>query len=187
MKTQRNSQGWTVEFAIPFKSLRYDSNAVQVWGVNIRRTIRWKNEWTYLTPMPAYLAQRAIWLVSLGATLVGIEPPKNALNLELKPYAIGGLRSDRRADPPFVNKNDKDFGLDVKYGVSKSLTVDLTYNTDLAQVEDDTQQVNLTRFNQFFPERREFFLEGSAILVRRYGTCASGTHDPVFTAGSDEQ
>jgi hypothetical protein len=109
VKTQRNSQGWTVEFAIPFKSLRYDSNAAQVWGVNFRRTIRWKNEWTYLTPMPAYLAQRVIWLVSLGATLIGIEPPKNALNLELKPYAIGGLRSDRRADPPFVNKNDKDF------------------------------------------------------------------------------
>ena len=165
VRTQRFDQGWTVEFAIPFKSLRYDSSAEQVWGVNIRRTIRWKNEWTYLTPMPAYMGPRAIWLVSLGATLVGVETPSTSLNLELKPYAIGGLRTDRRASPSFDNRLDRNAGVDLKYGLSKSLTLDVTFRTDFAQVEDDTQQVNLTRFNQFFPERREFFLEGVGIFA----------------------
>jgi hypothetical protein len=168
VKTQRFGQGWTVEFAIPFKSLRYSSNPVQVWGVNFRRIIRWKNEWTYLTAVPAYLGNAGIFYVSLGATMVGIETPPAGLNLEVKPYAISGIRTDRKAATPFVNRIDSDAGLDVKYGLSKSLTLDLTYNTDFAQVEDDTQQVNLTRFNQFFPERREFFLEGQGLFT--FGT-----------------
>ncbi|MSO55792.1 MAG: hypothetical protein EXQ55_02560 [Acidobacteria bacterium] len=132
--------------------------------MNLRRVIRYKNEWTYLTAVPAYLGQRAIIVVSLGAGLVGLETPPARLNLEMKPYGISGVRTDRKATPVFNNKVDRDFGLDAKYGLSKSLTLDLTYNTDFAQVEDDTQQVNLTRFNQFFPERREFFLEGLGIF-----------------------
>jgi hypothetical protein len=178
VKTQRSDQGWTVEYAIPFKSLRYDSDPVQVWGVNIRRTIRWKNEWTYLAPVPAHLATRAIWLVSLGATLVGVETPKSGLNLELKPYGISGVRTDLKADPPFVNNVNRSWGADVKYGVSKGLTLDLTYNTDFAQVEDDTQQVNLTRFNQFFPERRDFFLEGIGIFS--FGGSGGGNTPVLF-------
>jgi hypothetical protein len=164
VKTQRFDQGWTVEFSIPFKSLRYNADPVQIWGVNFRRIIRWKNEATYLTPMPAYLAQRGIWAVSLAATLVGLETPSSGLNLEVKPYGISGLRTDLKATNPFTNEADKHFGGDAKYGITKGLTLDLTYNTDFAQVEDDTQQVNLTRFNLQFPERREFFLEGQGIF-----------------------
>ena len=164
VKTARFEQGWTAEFSIPFKSLRYNSDPVQVWGVNFRRIIRWKNESTYLTPIPAYMSQRGIWAVSRAANLVGLETPSNRLNLEVKPYAIGGLRTDLGAANPFRDKGDRDAGLDVKYGVTKGLTLDLTYNTDFAQVEDDTQQVNLTRFNLQFPERREFFLEGQGIF-----------------------
>ena len=164
VKTARFDQGWTAEFSIPFKSLRYNSDPVQVWGVNFRRIIRWKNEATYLTPIPAYLTQRGIWAVSRAATLVGLETPPKGLNLEVKPYGIGGLRTDLKAANPFKDQGDKDFGLDAKYGVTKGLTLDLTYNTDFAQVEDDTQQVNLTRFNLQFPERREFFLEGQGIF-----------------------
>ena len=165
VKTQRSDQGWIAEFEIPFKSLRYSAEPVQIWGVNFRRVIRWKNEWTYLTNIPAYAAQRGIFLMSLAATMVGLETPPTVLNLELKPYGISGIRTDRKATPAFNNKVDRNFGFDAKYGLSKSLTLDLTYNTDFAQVEDDTQQVNLTRFNQFFPERREFFLEGSGIFA----------------------
>ena len=180
VRTQRSDRGWTVEFAIPFKSLRYDSSPQQVWGFNMRRTIRWKNEWAYLTPMPAYMSQRAIWLVSLGATLVGIETPSKSLNLELKPYSIGGLRTDLRASPSFRNKLDRNAGVDLKYGLSKSLTLDLTYRTDFAQVEDDTQQVNLTRFNQFFPERREFFLEGVGIFAFGGTGTGGGGNTPIM-------
>ncbi len=172
VKTQRTNQGWTAEFQIPFKSLRYSAEPVQVWGVNFRRVIRWKNEWTYLAVVPAYSTQRGIFLVSLAATLVGLETPPKALNLEVKPYGISGIRTDRKATPAFENKGDRNAGLDAKYGLSKSLTLDLTYKTDFAQVEDDTQQVNLTRFNQFFPERREFFLEGQGLFA--FGGSSTG-------------
>src|SRR6185503_8113510 len=155
----------TAEFAFPFKSLRYSADAVQIWGFNMRRTIRYKNEQTYLTAMPSFVGMRATQMVSLATTLVGLETPPSSLNLEVKPYGISGVRTDRKATPAFNNKVDRNAGLDAKYGLSKSLTLDLTYKTDFAQVEDDTQQVNLTRFNQFFPERREFFLEGQGLFA----------------------
>ena len=184
VRTQRFDQGWTAEFAIPFRSLRYDSDPVQVWGLILRRIIRRKNEWVFITPMPAYLGNRAIFFVSMGASLVGIETPPRGLNLELKPYAIAGIRTDLEATPAFNNRIDRDVGLDAKYGLSNNLTLDLTYNTDFAQVEDDTQQVNLTRFNQFFPERREFFLEGQGLFAFGAGGAlggrAVGTNTPLL-------
>jgi Domain of unknown function (DUF5916)/Carbohydrate family 9 binding domain-like len=165
VRTQRSDKGWTVEYVIPFKSLRYGPGSEQIWGVNMRRIVRWKNEWSFLSAPPAYLAQRSIIATSLAATMVGLEVPKSRPILELKPYGISGLRTDLNASPPFTNDGDKDWGADAKLGVTKGLTMDLTYNTDFAQVEDDTQQVNLTRFNLFFPERREFFLEGQGIFA----------------------
>ena len=93
-------------------------------------------------------------------TLVGIEAPPSTRNLEVKPYAISGLETDLAADPEISNDGYADAGLDVKYGITQNLTADFTLNTDFAQVEVDEQQVNLTRFNLFFPEKREFFLEG---------------------------
>ena len=131
----------------------------------MRRTVRWKNERSYLTPLPDFLAANAIWAVSLAADLVGLEVPDNGRNLEIQPYATSELRTDHNATPAFSSQGDADAGFDVKYGVTKGLTLDLTYNTDFAQVEDDLQQVNLTRFNLFFPEKREFFLEGAGIFA----------------------
>ena len=102
--------------------------------------------------------------VSSYGTLVGIEPPPPSKNLEVKPYAISGLETDLTADPQISNHGYADVGLDVKYGITENLTADFTFNTDFAQVEVDEQQVNLTRFNLFFPEKREFFLEGRGIF-----------------------
>ena len=168
--------GWTVEMIIPFKTLRYNAGPNQVWGVNLRRIVRWKNEFSHLVPLPAFLGTQAFNHVSFGATLVGLEVPDTSLNLELKPYGISGLRTDLNARPAFENDRNGDYGLDVKYGITKSLTMDLTYNTDFAQVEDDTQQVNLTRFNLQFPERREFFLEGRGTFAfGGAGTSTSGS------------
>ena len=82
----------------------------------------------------------------------------------MKPYASGSVSTDRTADVPFDNAGDADFGFDAKYGVTKGLIFDFTYNTDFAQVEADESQVNLTRFSLFFPEKREFFLEGQGIF-----------------------
>ena len=157
--------GWTIEFVIPFKSLRYAAGPDQVWGINLRRKVIWKNEFTFLAPVPAFLAGNGIYAASLNATMVGLEAPASGRNLEIKPYAISGLRTDHNAKPVFANQGDGDVGVDVKYGLTKSLTLDVTYNTDFAQVEDDVQQVNLTRFNLFFPERRDFFVEGGGIFA----------------------
>ncbi len=165
VRTERTDKGWTAEYVIPFKSLRYGPGTTQTWGVNIRRVVKWKNEMSFLSAPPAYLSQRSIINVSLAATMVGLEVPSSRSTLELKPYGISGLRTDLKATPaPFSNQGDESFGADAKYGVTKALTLDLTYNTDFAQVEDDTQQVNLTRFNLQFPERRDFFLEGQGIF-----------------------
>jgi hypothetical protein len=164
-RTGRFEGGWTLEIRIPFRSLRYRPDASQSWGINLRRIIRRRNEASYLTALPISAARgnsviAGIWRVSQAATLEGVEVPGRSLNVELKPYAVGGLRTDRAAASPTNNDFDGDAGADLKYGLTNNLTIDATYNTDFAQVEVDEQQVNLTRFNLFFPEKRDFFLEG---------------------------
>ena len=163
-RTARFEGGWTLEMAIPFKSLRYQSGSSQVWGVQFRRLIRHKNEWIYLTQMPASgvgaFAGAALNRVSRAATLVGLDLPSASRNLEIKPYAISRATTVRQASGRRANDIDPDVGVDAKYGITANLTADVSYNTDFAQVEVDEQQVNLTRFSLFFPEKREFFLEG---------------------------
>lgn len=165
VRTQRFDQGWTVEMVIPFRSLRYAAPGPQVWGIQFRRVVRGANEFSYLTPMPAAFTQRAIVRVSQAGTLVGLETPPAALNFELKPFTLGSVESDLSVEQPFRNRAGADVGVDAKYAMKNGLVADLTVNTDFAQVEDDEQQVNLTRFGLFFPERREFFLEGAGLFA----------------------
>ncbi len=164
VKTGRFEQGWTVEMEFPFKSLRYKPGASQIWGINFRRMVQWKNETSYLTPIAAAFRRGGLAKLSQAATMVGLEPPTRSVNLEVKPFATGGVRTDLTADEPYSNDFDGNVGFDVKYGVTRGLTSDFTYNTDFAQVEIDEQQVNLTRFSLFFPEKRDFFLEGQGIF-----------------------
>ena len=99
VRTGRFDGGWTVEMAIPFKSLRYRSGANQVWGINIRRVIRRKNEWTHLTLVPAAAGvPGGMFRLSRAGTLVGLDLPPASRNIELKPYAISRLTTDRRPD-----------------------------------------------------------------------------------------
>ncbi len=157
--------GWIVEMAIPFKSLRYSAGPDRMWGLQLRRAIRHKNEWTYLNPVPPVLAgPQAMNRISAGGTLVGLDLPAAGSNVELKPYAIGGLSTNRLTTPAIENEGTGDIGLDLKYGITANLTADVTVNTDFAQVEVDEQQVNLTRFSLFFPEKRDFFLEGRGVF-----------------------
>lgn len=160
----RVADGYTVEFVIPFKSLRYPAGGAQTWGVNFKRVIRWKNEVSFLMPIPASLGRRGFNKVSSAATLVGIQTPRNGRTFELKPYAISGVTTTQPSGSPGVNDPNADVGMDMKIGLTGGLTADVSYNTDFAQVEEDEQQVNLTRFNQIFPEKREFFLEGQGIF-----------------------
>jgi hypothetical protein len=171
-----------MEMAIPFRSLRYKTAGAQVWGINMRRTIRSKNEQVYLAPVPASAGVTAIYRFNDAATLVGLETPAQGRNLELKPYAISSMTTNRAAVTPFNNDLDGDLGFDAKVGLSKGLTADFTYNTDFAQVEDDEQQVNLTRFSLFFPEKREFFLEGQGIFA--FGAASQMATSATVSAGS---
>ncbi len=167
VRTGRFDGGWTVEMAIPFKSLRYRPGVEQTWGVQIRRSVLSRNEWSYLTAIPIQYAgngPNGVFRVSLYADLVGIEAPPVGRNLEVKPYGTSGVRSDRVTSPAVNNDWTADAGLDVKYAVTQNLTADFTVNTDFAQVEVDEQQVNLTRFALTFPEKRDFFLESRGIF-----------------------
>jgi hypothetical protein len=158
-RTARFDGGWSVEMAIPFKSLRYRSGAGQTWGLQLRRAIRRKNEWTHLTFLPASTGgSTSIFRVSMAATLVGLDLPSASRNIEIKPYAIGSVTTDRARG--LDNDPDRNVGVDAKYAITANLTADVTVNTDFAQVEVDEQQVNLTRFALNYPEKRDFFLEG---------------------------
>ena len=171
----RFDDGWIVEAALPFKSLRYRSGPTQVWGFNMRRSNVWKNEFSYLSPIPAGVGRLGL-RPALTAPLVGLEAPPGSRNLEIKPYAVADLTTDAAASPPISSDPGGDIGLDVKYGVTQNLTADFTYNTDFAQVEADELQVNLTRFSLFFPEKREFFLENR----RTFDFGGGGADTPVL-------
>ena len=169
--------GWSIEMAIPFKSLRYRPGREQVWGIQTRRSVLRRNEWIFLRALPLSVGGGGLVgsaRVSMYGTLVGIEAPPQSRNLEVKPYSIAGSRTDLTVDPQINNDGYADVGLDVKYGITQNLTADFTYNTDFAQVEVDEQQVNLTRFSLFFPEKREFFLESRGIFDFGIGGIGGG-------------
>jgi len=153
VKTSRFDRGWTMEMAIPFKTLRFPDHGEQIWGLNILRLIRRKNELTVWSPVPRQFNQ---FKVSYGGVLTGIRQVKPSLNLRVKPFLtlLPVTPTSAAASTDRVNG-----GLDLKYGVRSALTLDLSYRTDFSQVEADEQQINLTRFSLFLPEKRDFFLE----------------------------
>ena len=180
--------GWTAEIAIPFRTLRYPRAEVQTWGVNFQRNIRVRNEQAYWSPLPR---QYNLNRISLAGQLQGVEVPAQR-NLQFTPYLLGESlhkTEDQR------NLNTGDLGADLKYSVTPSMTLDLTYNTDFAQVEVDDQQINLDRFTLFFPEKRPFFLENAGLFSvgqsgavdiffsRRIGLGDDGEQIPIVGGG----
>jgi hypothetical protein len=171
--------GWTAEAAVPFRTLRYQPGAGQTWGFNARRINRWKNEVSFLTDLTPGLGVDGIQRASQAATLVGLETPPPARNLELKPFLVSDATT-ALAGAALETDLGADVGVDVKYSVTPSLTLDVTYNTDFAQVEADEQQVNLTRFSLFFPEKREFFLENQGLFQSFGGANGQGSVPYMF-------
>ena len=161
VKAGRFEGGWTVEAAIPFKSLRYRPSRSQIWGFNLIRSRPGKNEIAFLQRMPPGRSRSGMTQISLGASIVGLEAPPSGRNFEIKPYAASSLTSDATARPRVANDPSGDVGMDLKYALTQGLALDVTVNTDFAQVEADEQQINLTRFSLFFPEKRDFFLENA--------------------------
>jgi hypothetical protein len=151
--------GWSAEFAIPFKTLRYPAGRTQVWGVNFQRNIRRRNERSYWAPIPR---QFSITRASLAGSVEDIAVPVFR-NLKLMPYVLGNVVTS--GENPAKTNWLGDVGGDLKYNLTPSLTLDATVNTDFAQVEVDDQQVNLDRFNLFFPEKRPFFLENAGFFA----------------------
>ena len=164
VRTGRFEGGWTIEMRFPFKSFRYPARTSQVWGFNLRRNIRGRDEWSFLNPIPVSMGKMGLFAASYAGNLVGLEVPPDSRVLDIKPYAITRVTTDAAALPPLDHAVSGDVGLDFKYSIAQYLTLDATVNTDIAQVEVDEQQVNLTRFNLLFPEKRDFFLEGRGLF-----------------------
>ncbi len=165
VKTKITSEGWQAEIAIPFKTLRFKEGEEQTWGVNFLRRIRRNNEFGFWSPIPRpYRISR----VSMAGELNGLQGIQQGRNLYVKPYLSTPITRREGDDVDFI----PEVGFDVKYGITPGLTMDLTVNTDFAQVEADEQQINLTRFSLFFPEKREFFLENDTIF--QFGSLSRG-------------
>jgi len=147
--------GWSAEMEIPFTALRYGSGDEQTWGINFQRNIRRNNETVYWAPLDR---QYNINRVSEAGLLEGIQVPDQR-NLQFTPYALS--LTERGGTLGSSTQSSEEYGFDAKWGVTPSLTLDATYNTDFAQVEVDDIQVNLDRFSLFFPEKRPFFLENA--------------------------
>ena len=154
VKSQISEVGWSAEMRIPFKSLRFGKGEAQSWGINFQRNIGRNKEIVYWAPLSR---QYNLNRVSEAGTIEGITPSLTR-NLKITPYGLVRVGRGGELDG---TETDTEFGFDAKYSITPSLTLDLTYNTDFAQVEADEQQVNLDRFNLFFPEKRPFFLENA--------------------------
>ncbi len=163
VQTKRLKDGWSVEMRIPFRSLRFDKANAATWGINFSRHLRRLNEVSFWSPVPrAFSLNR----VSLAGALDGLETGNAGRDLRVKPYfadnAVRPLGTSAVPSPGMANTID--VGVDVKAAVTSGLTMDLTVNPDFGQAEADEQQVNLTQFSQFFPEKRDFFLENSGVF-----------------------
>jgi hypothetical protein len=191
--------GWTVEIAIPFKILRFTTDRAQTWGVNFERVIKRKNEETYWTNWDR---NYNFTHVSQGGHLAGLEGIRQADRVRIRPYVVASAERLKAVESPRGARLDAEVGLDdLKVSLTSNLTADLAANPDFAQTEVDEQRVNLTRFSLFFPEKRQFFIEGAdsfemsapqvgwgsppaeLFYSRRIGLSASGDAVPILAGG----
>ena len=174
----RTPDGWSAEFAIPWRTLRYpDAAPDEPWGINVLRFIRSKNEETLWRAWER--EGGGLHRVSRAGHLTGLtDLPRRRLNVEAKPFLLGGRRQEADAGGFIESSSTRSVGIDLKTELRPGLLLDLTVNTDFAQVEVDDAQVNLTRFDLFFPEKRDFFLENSGIFD--FGLAANPFEPPAY-------
>ena len=159
-----NHTSWTSELSIPFSQLRFKKSDPIIWGLNVGRELMRTQEETVWTPVPVSFGGLAKYRTTNLGSLVGLEGISPSRNLEFLPYVLPGITQINDDDATLETTREFKLGFDAKYGITSNLIADLTYNTDFAQVEADEEQVNLTRFNLFFPEKRPFFLEGAGLF-----------------------
>ena len=159
-KAKINGDNWTTEIAIPFSQLRFKDEESLTWGLNLGRTIQKNQEEGTWSPVPAAYTFLARYRTTHLGTLTGLSGISQRRNIEFLPYILPGVARTEEEGTVGV----LDLGADMKVSVTSNLTADLTVNTDFAQVEADQEQANLTRFSLFFPEKRQFFLEGAGLF-----------------------
>lgn len=159
-----DDKGWFAEFRIPLRVLRFDASTARPWRVNVGRAIRRNREEVFIVaPQPMF----DIGDLNYAVELHGLELTPDERNLQVIPYGLIGI--DKRGENGDY-ESTSDVGVDLKYSLTSNLTLDLTANTDFAQVEADTEQINLTRFSLFFPEKRGFFLENAQLFSFGYNS-----------------
>jgi hypothetical protein len=175
-KAHRSEIGWTLEIEIPFSTLNFDPNA-DAWGINFQRTVRRKNEESLWN---GWLRNQGLNRLSNAGLLVGLEDINEATGLDLKPYLLGSsFSAPGRGDAPV--ENDVNVGADVFYSPTPGIRTVLTINTDFAQTEVDQRLTNLERFPQFFPEKRDFFLDGGSFFDFQSSAAFDNSLLPFFT------
>ena len=157
-KVQSDDGKWVFEMAVPFKSIRYEDK-VKEWGINFSRLDLRSSEKSSWTPIPRQFPTSS--LAYSGVLVWDEAPPKTGTNVSLIPYVLGTVYNDLEGETTF----DKKVGGDVKVSLTSSLNLDLTVNPDFSQVEVDRQVTNLERFELFFPEKRQFFLENGDLFA----------------------
>lgn len=174
--TARTADGWSAELAIPFRTLRFPNVETQVWGANFGRVTTHSREYSAWQASEGSVPSEAFFRVTHAGELTGLQGAKQGRKIEIKPYVLAeARRSDVAGDD-----EDLDVGLDVRKNLTSQLTLDLTYNLDFAEAEADNQQVNLTRFPLYFPEKRDFFLEGSSLFYFGERTDPLKSADRIF-------
>ena len=185
VKTKKGDYGWSAEFAIPLNSLRFKPGKNKIWGINFQRNISKNSETVFWASLPIGFEIKRL---SLAGKMIGINL-KNPKNLKIIPYSLIQRTNNNINKSKNTNFNK---GVDLKYSLTPGLTLDLTYNTDFAQVEVDDQQINIDRFNLFFPEKRSFFLENAGqfsvgspgevdlFFSRRIGLANNGSIVPII-------
>ena len=162
VRTMRSDSGWQAEFAIPFSSLRYEPttapDSVQ-WGITFSRLVRRAYEQTVFPAIPQSFSP---YRMTYAAQLNGLELPRPSANIRVEPYALFQYDRAGNTSTPDTRNSFKGGG-DLKWAITPHSVLDLTVNTDFAQADVDRAVNNLERFNIFFPERRQFFLENSGI------------------------
>lgn len=160
----RESDGWTVEMAIPFSTLRFPAGHAGTWAVNFGRVVARSREESYYAPISRDFGFFGKWRVSAFADLEGVGGVQGRARIQWWPYVVGGWDRDYEDDTIGPGGRVAEVGVDAKVALGASVTADITVNTDFAQVEADQQQVNVTRFALFFPEKRTFFLENAGLF-----------------------
>jgi len=188
VRVQRHASGWSVEMELPFRTLNFDPG-LDRWGVNFQRTVRRKAEESVWT---GHLRNQGVAQMSSAGVLQGLIGLSQGLGLDVKPYVVGNLSSaPGRGRPDHISSGD--IGADLFYNLTSALRANVSINTDFAETEVDDRQVNLTRFPQFFEEKRDFFLQGgnyfdfareignqvTPFFSRRIGLDARGVPQPI--------